>query len=782
MPLLWLSLAFLAGLVFGDALRANWLIWLAAALVSLALALGSRRMGRFRLQPSSFFLALLPFAFFSGALRYQLAHPALTPQTLAWYDDRGSLSITGVIAAPPDRRDTFTYLRIQTQQISPLQDGSSPIQASQPVNGMLLAMVLPGSDWQYGDQVELSGALVTPPEASDFSFKDYLARQGIYSYITYPQVTRLASGRGNPIWAWLYGVKDRALAVLYRIFPQPESALLAGILLGDDGRIAPSLQKAFQVTGTAHIIAISGFNIAILAAMFTTLFSRMFGARRGALAAALGIGFYTLLVGANPSVVRAAIMGCLGLIATQIGRRQAGVNSLALTALVMCLFSPDLPWDVSFQLSFMATLGLILYSQSFQDAFDRLALRWLPSGLAQKLARPVGDYLLITLAAQVVTFPVMAYHFQTFSLVSLLANPLVLPPQPLVMVLGGIALLGGLVSPILGQGLAYLAWPFVAYTIRMVEWLASIPNGLINLGKTSSTVWIAFFILLFGLTFFRKTLVANWRGFVHRLLTPQAGLVAGACLVVLVWSAASSTPDGLLHLTLFTGGSPGTLLIETPGGRWVLVSGGATSSQLSQDVGQRLPLFSRQIDALVIAASKNKDLPGLSFNLDSLPISQALWVRPSDINLQDTLTQAGIPSAMAVIRQTLDLGKGASLKVVSQTPSGTVLLLDWGSFRALLPVGTVDDQGELLSAAADAVGPVSVLLLAGSGSPVANPAEVVSSLHPRVMLLDPDMSKCPATCPEILSLPGYTLLRTDQNGWIEVTTDGKQMWVEVERK
>jgi len=262
MPLLWLSLAFLGGLALGDWLKWSWQVWLAFSLVSIPLAFWLRRRSFFTFHPYSIILAFLPVALFGGALRWQLSQPVLTPQTLAWYNVRGALAITGIISAPPDERSTFTYLRVQVSQVAPpggaAQAASSPVTGTQPVAGTLLAMVLPGGSWQYGDRVTLTGALASPPESSEFSFQDYLARQGIYSYISYPQVKRLESGQGSPFWAWLYAFKEHALSVVYRIFPQPESALLAGILLGDDSRISPGLQQAFQATGTAHIIAISG--------------------------------------------------------------------------------------------------------------------------------------------------------------------------------------------------------------------------------------------------------------------------------------------------------------------------------------------------------------------------------------------------------------------------------------------------------------------------------------------------------------------------------------------
>ena len=800
MPLLWYALAFLGGLALGNWLKWSWQIWLGVTLVCLALVPLLRRLIKspniFNLSP--LILAILPVIFFAGALRIQLAQPVLDPSTLAWYNDRGPLKITGVITSPPDQRTSYTYLRLQVRQVGPPTNSSqalgSPVETSQAVKGTLLAMVLPGGDWRYGDLVELTGSLETPPEESGFSFKDYLARQGIYSYLEYPQVTRLTSGQGSLFWAWIYAFKSHALSIVYRIFPQPESALMAGILLGDDSRISPTLQQAYQATGTAHIIAISGFNIAILAGLFSTLFTRLLGRRWGAVAAAVGITFYTVLVGANPSVVRAAIMGCLGLLATQVGRRQMGLNSLALTALVMCLFNPNLPWDVSFQLTFMATLGLVLFAQPFQEAFNRLVVRWLPKIQAQNLTRPVGDYILFTLAAQLVSIPVMVYHFQNLSLVSVIANPLVLPPQPLVEVLGGLALLGGLVHPLLGQLLGYIAWSFMAYTNRMVEWLASIPHGLVNIGQTSIWIWVIFYGLLFGLTFSHWTLFKNWREILRKLFTPQVSTIAPqiaifavAILAVLAWSATYSAPDNQLHLTLFDGGPPGTLLIRTPTGRSVLVVGGAMTSDISESIGRKLPVLDRQVDFLVVASAKDKDLPSVSLSLDDFPIRRVLWAGvdatgQGAASLQEELTSRSIPQTIAIQGQALDLGGGARLSVLSQVSTGVILLLEWNQFRALLPVGTVEDQGAGLTAASSASGPVDVLLLAGNGSPVANPGEMITKLNPQVMLLNYDVQGCPANCPPLLDMPGYTLLRTDQNGWIEVTTDGTQMWVEVEKK
>ena len=137
--------------------------------------------------------------------------------------------------------------------------------------------------------VRLRGHLQTPPSSEDFSYQDYLAHQGILAYMPDAEATLLPFTGGNPVLRLVYAFKAYAVERVYRIFPEPEAALLAGILLGDDNGMPAELQQAYVNTGTAHIIAISGFNIAIIAGLFVLLFSRLLGERKGAIAAILGI-------------------------------------------------------------------------------------------------------------------------------------------------------------------------------------------------------------------------------------------------------------------------------------------------------------------------------------------------------------------------------------------------------------------------------------------------------------------------------------------------------------
>ena len=564
--------------------------------------------------------------------------------------------------------------------------------------------------------------------------------------------------------------------------------MLAGILLGDESGISDQVGQAFQDTGTSHVIVISGFNITIIIGLLVGVFSRLFGGgqfgvRRAVVIALFGIVVYTILVGADAAVVRAAIMGATALFASLVGRRQDGLNTLAVVAALMAVFNPNILWNVGFLLSFAATLGLVLYADPLKGAFEQLASRFVPVERAQKWSRPAGEYILFTLAAQVLVLPIIVYYFQRISLSSLIANPLILPAQPPVMILGGLALLAGTIYYPLGQILAWIAWPFVVYTIRVVEFLASFRGGVLSLGEVSGVVVIAFYAILFALTFAG---VRSKR--VTRLITPGLALAGLSVLVVLVWRMVLAGPDGRLHMTLLDVGTGDAILIQTPAGRNVLIDGGPSTRLLSEALGRRLPFGQRKLDWLVIAAAGEGQTGGLPRNLERFPPENVLWAGPAQgsypaRDLQARFIEMDLHVVPAKKGQTLELGDGASLRVLEMGKRGAVLLLEWGSFQALLPIGLDFETMEGMQSKND-LGEVTVLLLAESGFAPVNPEEWIDELNPQVVLLSVaagDRDGLPS--PETLeAVEGYTMLRTDRNGWIKLSTDGEQMWVQAERR
>jgi len=788
-PLMWFSLVFLTGIVLGSLLSLPVWVWMALALVFIVLAVLARTFSLASFIPPRLSFILHPFAFillfalFFGAARYQLTVPKFDAFHIAFYNDRDyDLLITGTLIAPPDYRDDYTNLRLDVQRVD---TGDAEL----PVHGLILVRVPSNQTFEYGNILRLRGKLKTPPENEDFSYRDYLAAQDIHSYMTNGEVTILPDKGGNPIVAALYAFKQRSLDNIYRMFPDPESSLLAGILLGVDTGLTKELQQAFKNTGTAHIIAISGFNISIIAGIFFAFFSRFFGDRRGAVIAILGIALYTFIVGADAAVVRAALMGTLALFAKQVGRRQVALNTLLAVAAAMCVWNPLYVWDVGFQLSFFATLGLILYATPFSEFANRLIVKYFPASAAEKFAELFSEFVLLTLAAQVTTIPIMAYHFQRISLVSFIANPFILPPQPAVMILGGLAVLLSHIWFFAGQVAAWITWPFVAYTIRMVELFDRVPHGTLFLGNLS--IW---FVVLFYAALLSVTL--GWSSFkewIQSFGRDQLKFPAGTGLVILiiglllVWRAAAAIPDGRLHITFLDVGSADAVLLQTPAGKYVLVNGGPSVTTLSDELGRRVPAFNRKLDWLVVAATDEEQVAALPRVLERYPPDAVLWsgnaqASFSSLVLKEYLTVNKIFVTDAEAGQELDLGDGGILKVLTVGPRGSVLLIEYKNFRTLLPVGISFEALDELQDGAS-VGPVSVLSLADSGYAVSNPPEWIINLNPELAVLSVDAADQNGMPDgEVLdALTGYSLLRTDESGWIEITTNGDQMWVNVER-
>jgi competence protein ComEC len=498
LPLLWLSLSFLTGLLAANLFSLpNFILFLLLAIGLFLYLLEKRFSSRWtiflnqnRISPLAWGVLLMAFSI--GFLRYQTAQIPVTKENVSWYNNSGQVTLIGKVAAPSVKGDHVTQVRLQVQRLLLLDN-----QEIAPISGLVLLWVAKDADYDYGDLIQVDGKLITPFEDGEFSYKDYLARQGIFSLIPYPRVSLIQKDSGNPILTGIYLLRERAHQTLRQLFPMPEASVFTGILLGIQSDIPDFLYQAYQASGTSHVLVISGFNIAIIAALVSRLFRRIFPYGWDALASLIAIGFYTVLVGAQPPVVRAAIMGVMALPAYLLGRRLIGLNGLAFTAALMVFFSPSLLQDVSFQLSFLATLGIMVFTDPLKDMLLRFTQRFFRTDSPNGWMGWVIDYFLVTLAAQFAVFPVILYHFNYLSLVSLPANFLILPVQPAVMVLGGVALLAGLFFLPAGQWIARLAWLPALYSDQMAVWLGSLPFATMR--TSPGWAWLAGAILVAAL-------------------------------------------------------------------------------------------------------------------------------------------------------------------------------------------------------------------------------------------------------------------------------------------
>lgn len=687
MPLLWISIAFIAGTVLSLSLPVNWLFAAVPAVVLFGLTkFESRVMGGFsryrevrRWVPIP--LILLFAAFLIGMVRGATGKPDFSSHQLGYYNGSADVIIRGVASQPPDKHDRSTLLTVKAKDIS-LGDS-----IFFPVSGEAMVMLPAGVPYSYGDRLAIMGDLETPPEGDDFSYKQYLENRGVFSYMAYPQVVLLRGFAGNPLMSAIYQLRDRIALTVEAIIPQPEAGFLAGMLVGRDETIPDDIQEAFKSTGTSHLVAISGFNITLLSGLILALTNRLFTRRWSVCMAVILLTGYTLMAGASPSVVRAAIMGGLAIIGRSIGRSRTALNSLGLAAAVMVFFNPLILRDIGFQLSVAATAGILWIGGPLNDRFlARTAGSDKPVEVNRLLAG-LGESVVVTLAAQITTLPFLLYHFENYPLIGLLVNPLVLPAQPLAMILGMAAAAIGMIYLPLGKIIGLGAWVLLAYTTRLVDLFSGAADfGLINLHLE----WWQAVLLGLGLILtvvFQKLWVSN----VYRLAIPAAYLILGCTLGVLV-NSYMLHPDGNLHIEVFRQGTDLSAFITTPGGQRLLVTNRPGDKDLIAFADRRMPVSNKRLDALILPNPTATTVIGLS---DSVKRFKPEWIfinSKAGSKRIATSVNNEIDGYSEAIRYLItdkqfDLGRGALLEIGLVDDKGATLKINWGKTRYLLQYG-----------------------------------------------------------------------------------------------
>lgn len=399
-----------------------------------------------------------------------------------------SMSFHGVIVEEPDKRPMKTKYTVEVDGVR-AGAGENEDVGVVAVSGKVLV-----TDYSfypphnYGDEVLITGILQKPGQIEDFHYDRFLSRYGVYSVMYRSKIETLSSGNGHSFFSYLYSLKNRFESQINRLYPEPHASFMAGLITGSRRGIPEHLLKDFQTTGLTHIIAISGYNISIVIAIIGS-FLFFLPLKHRFIPSVLAIVFFTLFVGASPSVVRAAIMGALGLFALRVGRQSHSFIAILLTGTLMVSWNPKFLWyDAGFQLSFLSVLGL-----SYLAPFlDRL-FAFVPHTLGLR------ESLQMTIAAQLAAVPLIVILFGQFSLVAPLANVLVAPFIPLAMLFGFLGTVISFFSFPLGLFVAYLGWGALEFIIRITQFFAEVPYALLETGSVHDAfVWGYYVVLIVG--------------------------------------------------------------------------------------------------------------------------------------------------------------------------------------------------------------------------------------------------------------------------------------------
>ena len=367
--------------------------------------------------------------------------------------------VEGIIIDEPDVREAYTNIVLETNVLN--------------AKSHILLRVPPYPEFRYGDEVSVFGKITIPKNFQPkegvraFDYKSYLAKDGIYYQMYFPKVSLVAHSRGNIIFEKLFVIKRWLMKNISENIPEPESSLAGGITLGTKQSLGDNLLQKFRETGVAHIVVLSGYNIAVVAGVVSRLVVFLpFSLRT--IASALGIILFAMMVGGGATVVRATIMGLIIILARVLGRENDALRALVLAGGLMILVNPMiLLHDVSFQLSFSATLALVTLVPVLEKYFEFISNRTL------------REIVVTTFATQIFVLPLILYHMGSVSLVGLIANIFILPVVPVAMLAVSFVALFAFV-PLAGNLFALISYLILSYIIFAVDFFAQVPFAFLK--------------------------------------------------------------------------------------------------------------------------------------------------------------------------------------------------------------------------------------------------------------------------------------------------------------
>ena len=719
------------------------LAWLALAGAGLAASGGAELVAR-RTTPGSrarqmarLGLALTALLFWVGlgAARAVWSNPARDPNNIARFADGAQAQVVGQVVDQPDERDGYRLLTVEVSAVTP--SGAS---VSVPASGRIQATVYGPNDWfspTYGDSVTLTGAL-KPPSAGS-------APASVDARMTPARASVTARGGGWAPLAALFRLRVTLGQAIERSLPEPEAALLIGILLGLKSPALRARLPLFVNTGTIHLVVPAGLKVSLLAE-FASRAARRLGYWPRSIAALAAVGVYAALGGGGPAAIRAAIMGALLALAPALGRAYNVYTALALATFVMTLIEPMLLYDAGFQLTVLATFALPLLTPALQQALLRPLGRFARLGVAQVVAESFA----VTLAAQVATLPTLALTFHVVSLVAPLANLLTVPLLAPLLALGGLlALVAALGWSLLALALAWVVWPLLWWVNAAIAGCAALPLAALQTPSAPAALAALYYAaLVAALVALASRLAAAARtatndlarrGARHPLVGRALGVTLGLALLgSLGASAPALAASSRAQFDILDVGPGGAaLLLRLPSGAVALIDGGPSGPALESALASRLPFWRRSLDAVMLTDARAGDARGLEDLAAHYAIAHALDAGTPHPGAEylaylDAMRQAGATRQQFRADDTLRLDATTTLTALSPPQSlfppneGDTATSDDAILRLETP-----GLSALLLGAADGY---ALTALAGSGEPLA--ADLVVVAVPRGAPLD----------------------------------------------
>ncbi len=422
------------------------------------------------------FVCIASFSFLFGYERFVLSLP----------DMRGSESYVGekvlfqgVVIEEPDEKEYGVQFVLDVGRYN------------------ILVSTDASTDIVYGDEVTVRGTVLLPEnfktnQGTDFDYVSYLYKDNIVYRMQSADVHVLSHDNGNALIAKLIPVKNWVVRGFHSVFPKNEADLLAGLNLGEKSAIDAQFRDDLITTGTIHMIALSGYNVTIIVSALREFFVDILGLSvyTASIMGGIGVVLFVILTGLQSSAVRAGIMALIGIIARTEGRPYHVFRALLFAGFCMLMWNPKyLMYDVSFQLSFLATLGIIFITPLLERRFARIPKKFL-------FIIPLREALAVTLGAQIAVLPFIVYTMGTLSLIALPANIIILPAVPYTMGFGFLSGLLGTISHTFAYPFVLVTHGLLSYITYLVEFFADVPFASLVIKHIPLSLCLGIYALL----------------------------------------------------------------------------------------------------------------------------------------------------------------------------------------------------------------------------------------------------------------------------------------------
>jgi competence protein ComEC len=681
-----------------------------------------------------------------------------------------SATARGFVTAVPHRADGNVTVRIQTAS------GRLAVEAPEPV-----------ADLPVGREVVAEGTLRAPAPWE----ADYLARFGIGEILDARDIALSGARRGG-VNGVIDGIRGRADAALDRGTPDAESALLRGFLLGEDDRIHPATVDDFKRSGLAHLLAVSGDCVMLLALLGAWLLGLVgVGLRARLVALLLLIAVYVPVAGASPSIQRAGIMGAAGVVAMLAGRRRWRLYAVLLAAAITLLLNPRSASDPSWQLSFAAVIGILFLARPIRDLILGVGGESGRAGPASPARRALAEGAGVTIAATLATGPLFAHHFGTVSVASLPANLLALPAVAPMMWLGMLASIVGQVPGIPVEPLTGLAGLLAGYVAQIANWLAA--PGWAQAGVSLES-WPSVAAAYAGLVAAMATALAFARrrrasASPGRGVKVALGVAVAIVAAVVMWpgpAPGAGGPPAGLRITVMDVGQGDAILLDPADGPPILIDGGPPGDDLADHLAS---LGVSSLAAAVVTHDQSDHAGGIDELLyGGFPVHRLIYARRGS----DFLRAARVASVRALqvsegseidsgtLRLEVEWPPGSDLTAPTGDPnrSALVMVARWRSFSMLL---TADAEAEDVPLDP---GPVDVLKVAHHGSDDEGLDALLDRTVPRLAVIsvgadNPYGHPAPGTL-ATLAEHDVPTLRTDERGDVTIDVNGSTWRVQTD--